>query len=80
MSFSLVEARGVEPLSERTAAKASPSAAGILLLLMRRLPAGFSFAIPDGAPAVSPGIKRKRVSLLSDARYRPAGLAGRTDC
>jgi hypothetical protein len=31
-------------------------------------------------PAVSPGIKRKRVSLLCDARYWLAGVARRTGC
>jgi len=69
----LVEARGVEPLSGRKATKVSPSAADILVSLTGRLSAGFPQLSLFAFPAISPGIKRKPVSLLYDARYWFAG-------
>ena len=73
-----MEARGVEPLSERTATKVSPSAAGVFLSPSERPPAGFLRASPVRFPAAPPGPGTRRVSLLGDAHHRPAGEAGWT--
>ena len=81
MVYYLVEARGIEPLSERTATKASPSAADIFNFAFKtpigRLPVSYPRLF---SPAVSPEIKRKWVSLLCDARYWFAGQTRRTGC
>ena len=76
----MVEARGVEPLSERTATKVSPSAADIFVSLIGRLSAGFPQLSLLVFPTVSPGIKKRPVSLLCDARYWSAGQTRRTGC
>src|SRR5690606_2952296 len=76
----LVEARGVEPLSGRKATKVSPSAADIFVSLTGRLSAGFPQLSLLVFPTVSPGIKRRPVSLLCDARYWSAGQTRRTGC